>query len=175
MGDTADLSSPMNKPVAEKGRIVLPGELPVVRTIPPAPNIGTQAIYRPTLDTSRTHFTLWGARGSTPTVGGRFHRHGGNTSCMSITRDDEAFIFDAGSGIRDLGLELLEGKVRKIHLFITHPHWDHIQGFPFFRPAFVPEFDITVYGSRGFGKDIESLFRGQLDSDYLPVQFEDMK
>ena len=165
----------MNKPVAEKGRIVLPGELPVVRTIPPAPNIATQAIYRPTLDTSRTHFTLWGARGSTPTVGGRFHRHGGNTSCMSITRDDEAFIFDAGSGIRDLGLELLEGKVRKIHLFITHPHWDHIQGFPFFRPAFVPEFDITVYGSRGFGKDIESLFRGQLDSDYFPVQIEDMK
>jgi phosphoribosyl 1,2-cyclic phosphodiesterase len=94
---------------------------------------------------------------------------------MSVTAGDEVFIFDAGSGIRDLGLDLMAGKTRKVHLFITHPHWDHIQGFPFFTPAYVPKFEITVYGSKGFGKDIESLFRGQLDSDYFPVQIEDMK
>ncbi len=142
---------------------------------PPRPDKSEPAPYHAALDTSRTHFTLWGARGSTPTVGARFQRHGGNTSCMSITLGERIFIFDAGSGIRDLGLQLLQGSTREVHLFITHPHWDHIQGFPFFAPAYVPGFDITVYGAKGFGKDLESLFRGQLDRDYFPVQLDDMK
>jgi phosphoribosyl 1,2-cyclic phosphodiesterase/ActR/RegA family two-component response regulator len=133
------------------------------------------AVYHTSLHANRSHFTLWGTRGSTPTVGGRFQRHGGNTSCLSITLGDRIFIFDAGSGIRDLGLQLLAGKTREVYLFITHPHWDHIQGFPFFAPAYVPGFNITVYGAKGFGKDLESLFRGQLDRDYFPVQLDDMK
>ncbi|MSU49246.1 MAG: response regulator [Opitutus sp.] len=128
-----------------------------------------------TLDRSRPHLELWGTRGSTPTVGGRFQRHGGNTSCMSLTFGDEVIIFDAGSGIRDLGLRLAAGRPRKLHLFITHPHWDHIQGFPFFTPAYISGFEITVYGAKGFGKDLESIFRGQLDRDYFPVQMDDMK
>jgi CheY-like chemotaxis protein/phosphoribosyl 1,2-cyclic phosphodiesterase len=131
--------------------------------------------YQPVLDTTRPRFTLWGTRGSTPATGGRFLRHGGNTSCMSLTCGDELLIFDAGSGIRDLGLELMAGKTRKLHLFITHTHWDHIQGFPFFMPAFVPDFEIFVYGSVGFGKSLEAIFRGQLDRDYFPVQMEDMR
>ncbi len=131
--------------------------------------------WEPTLNTSRAHFTMWGTRGSTPTIGGRFQRHGGNTSCMSFRLGDELFIFDAGSGIRDLGMEIMAGKLRKLHLFITHTHWDHIQGFPFFTPAYVSGFDITVYGAAGFGKDLESIFRGQLDRDYFPVQMEDMQ
>ncbi len=140
---------------------------------PPPPD--ASAPYQISLDASRAHFTLWGARGSTPTVGARFQRHGGNTSCMSITLGERIFIFDAGSGIRDLGMQLLQGRIREVHLFITHTHWDHIQGFPFFAPAYVPGFNITVYGAKGFGKDLESLFRGQLDRDYFPVQLEDMK
>ncbi len=131
--------------------------------------------YKRSLDLTRPHLHIWGARGSTPTVGGRFQRHGGNTSCMSITVGDEIFIFDAGSGIRDLGIMLAGSKLRKVHLFITHPHWDHIQGFPFFTPAYIPGFNITVYGAKGFGKDLESIFRGQLDRDYFPVQLDDMK
>ncbi len=134
-----------------------------------------QPLYQAKLNAGRSHFTLWGTRGSTPTVGGRFMRHGGNTSCMAVTVGDEIFIFDAGSGIRDLGLQLMGGKIRRVHLFITHPHWDHIQGFPFFTPAYVPGFDLTVYGAKGFGKDLESIFRGQLDRDYFPVQMDDMK
>jgi len=134
-----------------------------------------QQVYRSRLDSRRSHFTLWGTRGSTPTVGGRFQRYGGNTSCMSLRAGGEVFIFDAGSGIRDLGFQLLADGIRKAHLFITHPHWDHIQGFPFFAPAYTPKFDITIYGAKGFGKDMESIFRGQLDRDYFPVQMEDMK
>ena len=133
------------------------------------------ALYLPKLDTSRAHFTLWGTRGSTPTPGGRCERHGGNTSCMSVTVGDEVFIFDAGSGIRELGLEIMAGPRRKLHLFITHTHWDHIQGFPFFVPAYVPGFAVAIYGARGFNKDLKSIFCGQLDRDYFPVQLEDMR
>lgn len=130
--------------------------------------------YLPVLKADRAHFRLWGTRGSTPTLGGRFQRHGGNTSCMSFRVGDDLIIFDAGSGIRDLGIELMRGAPRRMHLFITHTHWDHIQGFPFFIPAYVPGFELTIYGSRGFGKNLEAIFRGQLDRDYFPVQMEDM-
>jgi phosphoribosyl 1,2-cyclic phosphodiesterase/CheY-like chemotaxis protein len=119
-------------------------------------------------------YSLWGTRGSTPTPGSRFLRHGGNTSCFCVTYGQEKFVFDAGSGIRELGAEIMRGKRRKIHLFITHTHWDHIQGFPFFVPAYVPGFEITIWGAELFGKDLRSVFRGQLDRDYFPVQMEDM-
>ena len=133
-----------------------------------------QPVFHPRLDTSHGVMSLWGTRGSTPTPGARFLRHGGNTSCMSIEHAGEYFIFDAGSGIRDLGQELIAGPPRKLNLFITHTHWDHIQGFPFFMPAYAAGWEITIWGAEGFGKDLESIFRGQLDRDYFPVQMEDM-
>ena len=134
-----------------------------------------EAPFCPVLDTSHGTMSLWGARGSTPTPGAHFLRHGGNTSCMSIAHEGQVFIFDAGSGIRDLGQKLMDGTVLKLNLFVTHTHWDHIQGFPFFMPAYSPDFEITVWGAEGFGKDLESIFRGQLDRDYFPVQMEDMQ
>ena len=144
----------------------------------PSPAVAVSApseYYAPALDISRARFSLWGTRGSTPTPGGRFLRHGGQTSCMSVVLGDEQFIFDAGSGIRDLGLEVINSSRRKLHLFVTHTHWDHIQGFPFFAPAYLPGFEITIYGAEGFGKDLKSVFRGQLDREYFPVQMEDME
>ncbi|MEI9962512.1 MAG: response regulator [Limisphaerales bacterium] len=132
-------------------------------------------IFHPTLQHQNTSFTLWGTRGSTPTPGATYLRHGGQTSCMAITAGDTVCIFDAGSGIRDLGVELMKSNIRKLHLFITHTHWDHIQGFPFFGPAYDPSFNITVYGVQGFGKDLKSLFSGQLDRDYFPIQIENMR
>jgi len=130
--------------------------------------------FRQTLADALGRYTLWGTRGSTPVPGARFLRHGGNTSCMSIECNGETVILDAGTGIRELGLELTREDCRKLHLFITHTHWDHIQGFPFFTPAYVPGFDIAIYGAEGFGKDLRSVFRGQLDREYFPVQMEDM-
>ena len=126
------------------------------------------------LDDAAGCFVLWGTRGSTPVPGARFLRHGGNTSCMSVVFGGEKFIFDAGSGIRELGIEAMSGRRRNLHLFITHTHWDHIQGFPFFTPAYVPGFELTIDGAEGFGKDLKSVFRGQLDREYFPVQMEDM-
>ncbi|MEA3211139.1 MAG: hypothetical protein QOE70_4196 [Chthoniobacter sp.] len=130
--------------------------------------------YAPKLEAALGCFSLWGTRGSIPTPGARFLRHGGNTSCMSVVVGDDQYIFDAGSGIRELGLELIHKPMRRLHLFITHTHWDHIQGFPFFTPAYLPGFQLTIYGAEGFGKDLRSLFRGQLDRDYFPVQMEDL-
>lgn len=132
------------------------------------------AIFHPQFDEFSGHFVLYGARGSTPTPGGPFVRHGGHTSCMAFFFDEEVVIFDAGSGIRDLGCDLVKMGPRKIHLFITHTHWDHIQGFPFFQPAYTPGFEICIYGSRSFGKDLRSVFQGQLDQEYFPVSMEDM-
>ena len=130
--------------------------------------------YEPAMEIERGRLALWGTRGSIPTPGAAFMRHGGNTSCMQIEHGGEVFVFDAGSGIRELGFELMKGGPRRIHLFITHTHWDHIQGFPFFTPAFVPGFELVVYGAQGFGKSLEAVFRGQLDQDYFPVQMDDM-
>jgi DNA-binding response OmpR family regulator len=130
--------------------------------------------FRQTLSDALGRYTLWGTRGSTPVPNARFLRHGGNTSCMSIEFGGETVILDAGTGIRELGLEVMKEDCRKLHLFITHTHWDHIQGFPFFTPAYVPGFELTIYGAEGFGKDLRSVFKGQLDRDYFPVQMEDM-
>ena len=134
----------------------------------------TNEPFLPVLDAARARFTLWGVRGSTPTPGARFLRTGGNTSCLSVESGGELFVFDAGSGIRELGLALLAGPPRRVHLFITHTHWDHIQGFPFFAPAYRAGFEIVIYGAEGFGKDLKSVFQGQLDREYFPVQMEDM-
>ena len=141
--------------------------------VPRAPGVAKPE-YRPQLDESGGKFQLWGTRGSIPISGPDYMRHGGNTSCMTFEYGDELIILDAGSGIRDLGLALAAAPPRKLHLFITHTHWDHIQGFPFFAPAFLPGFEITIYGAKGFNKNLESLFRGQFDPDYFPIQMENM-
>lgn len=131
--------------------------------------------YLPQIETPHGSVLLWGTRGSTPAPGARFLRHGGHTSCMSFTVGDEQLIFDAGSGIRELGIAIAKGGPRKLHLFITHTHWDHIQGFPFFLPAYQEGYEINIYGAPGFRKDLQSVFSGQLDQEYFPVQMEDMK
>ena len=126
------------------------------------------------LDTSRGYVKLWGTRGSIPVTGPRYARHGGNTSCLEVTCGDQTAVIDAGSGIRDLGMDLLARGRKKLRLFVGHTHWDHIQGFPFFTPAYVPGYEVQVFGARGFGKDLEQVFRGQLDRDYFPVEMNDM-
>ena len=131
--------------------------------------------FLPKIDTTRGNFHLWGTRGSIPVAGHRYVQHGGNTSCFSVECGDDLIIIDAGSGIRELGMVLAPQKPRKLHIFIGHTHWDHIQGFPFFIPAYIPGYQIVIYGASGFGKDLQSIFQGQLDSDYFPVQMEDMR
>lgn len=139
-----------------------------------APATATPIRYSPRIDRTHGYWKLWGTRGSIPISGPRYLRHGGNTSCLELRAGDQIVVIDAGSGIRDLGLQLVSEGVRKIPLLIGHTHWDHIQGFPFFVPAYVPGFELTLHGASGFGKDLESVFRGQLDRDYFPVEMHDM-
>ncbi len=133
-----------------------------------------QQAYTVSLDNTRPYIRFWGTRGSIPVSGAAFIRHGGNTPCLEINDGYSTVIVDAGTGIRELGLKLSTEPSRPLHLFIGHTHWDHIQGFPFFIPAYRQDTTMTVYGASGFGKDLQSIFSGQLDADYFPVQLHDL-
>lgn len=119
---------------------------------------------------------FWGTRGSIPTPGNRTRRYGGNTSCISIDVDGVLFIFDAGTGLRELGDELLLSKPPAIetHLLFSHTHWDHIQGFPFFAPAYLPTTSLHVYEIARDDERFTRLLLGQMRSEYFPVSFSDL-
>ncbi len=121
---------------------------------------------------------FWGTRGSVATPGRRTLRYGGNTSCTEVRHGDHILLLDAGTGIRELGDALLsefQGKPIRAHIFVGHTHWDHIQGFPFFTPAYIPGNEFSLYSARGAGKSLQKIFMGQMDSDYFPVLLTDMR
>lgn len=118
--------------------------------------------------------TFWGTRGSISTPGRSTEKYGGNTPCVSVRHGDTHIVFDAGTGIRNLGMELAEEYAQKpqeltVHLFLSHTHWDHIQGLPFFAPAYMRGVKLLIYGSsakRGF---LGNILRGQMSMEYFPV------
>jgi len=148
------------------------GEASVSTALPTAAAADT---FRPQVKKENGTYVLWGTRGSIPVSGPQYVRHGGNTSCLEFCHGNERILFDAGSGMREVGLSLAADPPCKLHLFITHTHWDHIQGFPFFAPAYISGYDIAVYAPPNIDQDLESIFRGQLDRAYFPVQMEDMQ
>jgi len=113
----------------------------------------------------------WGTRGSIPTPGPGTVRYGGNTTCFELRHAGARLIFDAGSGIRPLGLDVVEKGPDTVHIFLTHFHWDHIQGFPFFAPLYDPEDSIKVIGPKQKDIDVQNLFAGQMGPIYFPVPF----
>jgi phosphoribosyl 1,2-cyclic phosphodiesterase len=122
-------------------------------------------------DASAVTVRCWGTRGSIPSPGPTTVRYGGNTSCFEVLHQGERLIFDAGSGIRPLGMEIVEKGPNAIHIFLTHFHWDHIQGFPFFPPLYDPEDQIKVVGPKQKDIDVQNLFAGQMGPIYFPVPF----
>jgi diguanylate cyclase (GGDEF)-like protein len=122
------------------------------------------------------HVRVWGTRGSIPTPGHRTAIYGGNTSCVEVRTDDgTTLILDCGTGIRMLGLDMLErAGPHRVHLLIGHTHWDHIQGFPFFHPAFLPTTELNIYGSAAFQQSLEDSLSGQMQYSYFPVKLEDL-
>lgn len=121
--------------------------------------------------------TFWGVRGSIPTPGKHTVRYGGNTPCLELRLDDDRLImFDAGTGIRSFGDHLLtKGESINAHLLITHPHWDHIQGFPFFKPAFILGNELTIVGTERPEKSLSEIIAEQMNRIYFPVQLHDLK
>lgn len=119
---------------------------------------------------------FWGVRGSIPTPGPGTLRYGGNTSCLEINFPGKPrFILDAGSGIRELGKLLLKEKDPvKGYIFLTHFHWDHIQGLPFFKPAFKPGNHFVIFGSDEPRVDLTKIISSQMNPIYFPVAIQDM-
>lgn len=124
---------------------------------------------------------FWGVRGSIPCPGPSTVTYGGNTSCIElIIRDTRRrIIIDAGSGIRELGNHILKtdsiDKNDKIKIFLTHTHWDHIMGFPFFAPMYIPDANIQISGPRASKKDsLEEIVGGQWTYNYFPVLHKDL-
>lgn len=120
---------------------------------------------------------FWGARGSIPTPGPGTVRYGGNTSCVEIRSGAEIVILDAGTGLRGLGNALAaEFKKRPLHLtmLITHTHWDHIQGLPFFAPIYNPRCRLRLVCSEGARTGLINALTGQMESTYFPVPFSEL-
>lgn len=115
---------------------------------------------------------FWGVRGSIPAPSPHTARFGGNTSCVSLDlADDVILVLDAGSGIRALGDALVE-QSKHILLLLTHIHWDHIQGFPFFRPIYLPGTKMTVINNHS--PEWTAKLLAQMDGTYFPVRFEQL-
>ena len=118
--------------------------------------------------------TFWGVRGSIPACGPEMIRHGGNTSCVSVEHGDCLVILDAGTGIRRLGNHLLsQGRPGGVEcsILLSHEHWDHIQGLPFFAPAFSSGHRLTIYGEPK-KRALEEIIRSQMQAPYFPIALD---
>ncbi|MEZ7891661.1 MAG: MBL fold metallo-hydrolase [Candidatus Wallbacteria bacterium] len=135
-------------------------------------------------------FKFWGVRGSIPTPGKSTVRYGGNTSCVELFFEDrnQVIILDAGTGIRELGNELMtrvKPGTLSCNIFLSHTHWDHVQGFPFFTPAFIPGNKFSIYGpptlsinevnSKNNQTRLKDLFVEQMRYQYFPVKLDEMR
>jgi len=118
--------------------------------------------------------TFWGVRGSIPSPGPDTASVGGNTSCVEVRAGKAVLIFDGGTGLRLLGKRMLKEMPFTAHLFFSHVHWDHIQGFPFFDPAFVPGNVIHLYGGNNVSRTLEETLAGQMDHPSFPVHLTEM-
>lgn len=118
----------------------------------------------------------WGARGSTPVSGKEFNRYGGDTTCVEVrSKTGDVVIIDAGTGIRGCGNRLLKEETKNIHILLTHTHWDHIQGFPFFSPLYNSETRVNIFGHSFHQTSVKEMITPLFIRPYFPVSFDDMK
>lgn len=120
---------------------------------------------------------FWGVRGSLPVCNSHVMRYGGSTSCIEIIADNGThLIFDGGSGLYSLSNKYMtEGTPKNLAVFITHPHWDHIQGLPFFVPAFIPGNKIVFYGCNQGSLSLRDALQQQMQTPYFPVKLSNWK
>ncbi len=121
--------------------------------------------------------TIWGCRGSIATPGAATVRYGGETTCLEILTDGgQLVIVDAGSGLRKLGKKIIKEKTfTDITLLLTHSHWDHLWGFPFFIPAYLPDYTIHLCGGGDAQTSVINYLKHEMDPPYFPVDFSMLK
>lgn len=118
---------------------------------------------------------FWGVRGSIACPSPTHVRFGGNTSCISVNAGGERLILDAGTGLRELGNALLREDVRRARVLMTHTHWDHINGFPFFKPAYIPNRSFTIMAGHLGPGGVRNVLSGQMAGPTFPVPIETMR
>jgi len=121
---------------------------------------------------------FWGVRGSIPTPGTETAHYGGNTSCVEVRAGGEIIILDSGSGIHPLGRALaaeFKDRPLRVSVLVTHTHWDHIQGFPFFMPAYEEKNEVAIIGFEGARQGLQSALSNQMDSLYFPISMREMR
>jgi phosphoribosyl 1,2-cyclic phosphodiesterase len=120
---------------------------------------------------------FWGTRGSIPVPSPETLRYGGNTTCVELRADGEIIVLDAGSGIRPLGVALdseFQARPMKLSLLITHAHWDHIQGFPFFKPTYDSKNEIRIFGFDGAGATFREIMTEPMRSPFFPITMREL-
>ncbi len=122
---------------------------------------------------------FWGVRGTIPSPGPNTIKYGGNTSCIEIRGDEnELIVLDAGTGLRELGNYLISNDLKDgdldIDILLSHTHWDHIQGFPSFGPAYIPSTTVTFRGPSNFSGKLADVIAGQMNYSYYPIKLDEL-
>lgn len=119
---------------------------------------------------------IWGCRGSLPVSDAAMIRHGGNTTCVEVRDAGQGLIImDAGTGVRNLGKQLVRQEQKHLTFLISHAHWDHLSGFPFFAPAYAAGFDIAICGGPATQQSVRDFLAHQMEPPYFPVAFAQLK
>ena len=114
----------------------------------------------------------WGSRGSIPVSGGEYIKYGGDTTCLEIrTKSDDIIIVDAGTGIRRLGNKLIDENRYRYNLIFTHSHWDHLMGFPFFKPLYEEQAEFMMYRCPFHSKFVETILSRIMTPPSFPVRY----
>jgi phosphoribosyl 1,2-cyclic phosphodiesterase len=117
----------------------------------------------------------WGSRGSVSVSGKEFIKYGGDTTCLEIVTDNDGrVIVDAGTGIRKLGSRLVSENSCNINIVLTHPHWDHLLGFPFFKPLYKESCKINVWGPQPTQESVRSMISKTMSPPYFPIELKDI-
>lgn len=120
---------------------------------------------------------IWGTRGSYPVANEHVLRYGGNTTCIEVRIGDTCIILDAGTGLRRLGQALVaeeSEQTRHLHMLVTHTHWDHIIGFPFFDPIYRPNMNLSIYGLKRTEASLHTIFDNAVSDPLLPIGLESL-